>query len=179
MPRPRSETAAPPAEKPFWNPVEIDPAPSAEIDRTASLMLVMPALLRVSVVSTVTGDGVSVLVRRKRDPVTTMSSSGAFAVVGNACVSSVGEVCSVVDVLALAGASCASPAVADNISAIGVTAASSIVFDEKREFFITVESPTRPDFLMLRKLSERLGPGLPILRLPWTMTGGWVSYPDA
>jgi hypothetical protein len=50
-PRLRSETAAPSAEKPFWKPVKMDPAPSTEIDRTASFMLVMPALISVSVVN--------------------------------------------------------------------------------------------------------------------------------
>jgi hypothetical protein len=35
-PRPRSETAEPPALKPLWKPVPIEPAPSAEIERMAS-----------------------------------------------------------------------------------------------------------------------------------------------
>ena len=74
-PRPRSETAEPPAEKPFWNPVPIDPALSAEIERIASLAVVIPAFASVSEVSTVTGDGVSVSVRRNSEPVTTISAA--------------------------------------------------------------------------------------------------------
>jgi hypothetical protein len=44
----------------------------------------MPALIRLSVVRTVTGDGVSVSVRRNSEPVTTISSTSAGAAVGAA-----------------------------------------------------------------------------------------------
>ena len=52
----------------------IDPLLSAEIERIASATLVIPARWRFSVVSTVTGEAVSVLARRKTEPVTTMSA---------------------------------------------------------------------------------------------------------
>ena len=57
------------------------PLLSAETERTASETLVMPRRARLSDESTVTGDGVSVLVRRKIVPVMTISSwfAPAFA----------------------------------------------------------------------------------------------------
>jgi len=60
-------------------PVEMDPAPSAETERIASLILVMPARFSDSLVRTVTGDGVSVLVRRRIEPVTTISLTASSA----------------------------------------------------------------------------------------------------
>ena len=66
-------TAAPPALNPVRKPVEIEPALSAETDRIASLTVVIFARSSVCVVNTVSGDAVSVLVRRKSVPVTTMS----------------------------------------------------------------------------------------------------------
>jgi hypothetical protein len=84
-PRPRSETAEPPALKPPWKPVGIEPAPSAEIERMASAAVLMPARCRFSEVSTVTGDGVSVSVRRNSEPVTTISSTCVCSAAGAVC----------------------------------------------------------------------------------------------
>ena len=85
-PRPRSETAAPPEEKPPWKPVEIEPAPSAETERIASLIVVMPALPSTSGVSTVTGEGDSVAVARlNSEPVTTISGAASVDVVLACC----------------------------------------------------------------------------------------------
>jgi len=95
-PRLRSDTAAPPAEKPLVKPLPIEPAPSAEAERIASVTLVMPARSRFSAVMTVTGNAVWVSDWRKMVPVTTMSPSPD----GASCCGAVAPV--------LAGASCAS-----------------------------------------------------------------------
>src|SRR5436305_204457 len=71
--RPRSDTAEEPAPKPLAKAVGIDPLLSAEIERTASETLLMPAFFRLSADRMVTGEGVSVSVRRNSVPVTTMS----------------------------------------------------------------------------------------------------------
>jgi len=78
-PRPRSETAEPPALKPLWKPVPIEPAPSAETERIASVAVVRPARCRGCEVIIVTGEGVSVSVRRKSEPVATISSTSVWS----------------------------------------------------------------------------------------------------
>ncbi|CAA9533982.1 MAG: hypothetical protein AVDCRST_MAG23-1284 [uncultured Sphingosinicella sp.] len=79
--RPRSDTAAEPWPKPPVNAVGIEPLLSAEIERTASATLVMPRRASDSELSTVTGDAVSLVVRRNSEPVTTISSVSAPSLV--------------------------------------------------------------------------------------------------
>jgi hypothetical protein len=90
-PKPRSETATPPAEKRLWKPTPIEPPLSAETVRMASAAVVMPAFARLSAVSTETGEGVSVLVRRNSEPVTTTSSDSGVADVAVAAGVGYGE----------------------------------------------------------------------------------------
>src|SRR3546814_12168137 len=75
--RPRSAGAfAPEAKlKPVFQPWVIVPAPLADKRCTASATVLMPRSWSVSELSTVTGDGASVLVRRRIEPVTTIVSS--------------------------------------------------------------------------------------------------------
>ena len=86
-PRPRSDTAAPPAEKPLRKPVEIDPALSAETERIASCAVVMLARNSVCEVRTVTGEIELAFESRNSVPVTTTvpacpasGATGAFLI---------------------------------------------------------------------------------------------------
>ncbi len=99
--RPRNETPDEPAPKPPVNEVGTEPLLSAEIERTASDTLLMPALASESEVSTVTGDGVSVSVRRNSVPVTTMSCGWSASAVAGAAAGAAGAT------VGWTGASCA------------------------------------------------------------------------
>ena len=82
--------AEPPAEKPLVKPRPIEPAPSAAACRIASAMLVMPARVRFSAVTTVTGSAVCESVPRNSEPVTTTSPPGPWSLSPCVVLGSVG-----------------------------------------------------------------------------------------